>query len=1847
MEYPISHHSPLSSPSCNPLVLALLMFVFLLKCYHLLCYWYFIASLCAGILGIKYRSVCVFSFLLLKCFVLSICVLLAMSNPTTVGVMNVSTFTGFVFTLCQSFFPIGGLFSFLSLVSRISRCLHVIVHYYKTKVLTDFLAWKRTFDLKCLVASCMWVLMGIGSSCGAGLPIILVVLCCRQSVVKLLVLKYAITIPHVNWPLSNQLVQQTSMVHDSSPASCNPRNKRKRPMSTGKENACQGENVPPPKRGRKCSMGDEHRCGSCTVWLQTGSNENLQKYHKMNRGRVRHPGDRAIDFSIFLSCNGAHSITLRGDSCMCEACYRDCLRGQGKPRWVGLSKQLICKHCFICCRGPSNCSCECITEWSPKQHLEDSELELWTKYFQCPNEVNISSSKEYDICRVHNAKLHKIISARSCKLCETSTSSKWVLGNTLLDNIGSLKEGSEVLSDDWICEGCFNSAVYPKNTGTGCKIHKFASARDEASHYTLKILGEDGACLAKSVMDKYKMLITSKYDVHEIPDTEYTNYKKILKLVVEANGFTCYCPSKKSGIMYYDPSILCDEKCVSLVYKILNRSNNTNGVLDSERIRGMVKRQATLLPESGKFDYRTLFEEGKECELDKYFDSELMDVVDSITTSDWSKHTKKTSPTHAHDRKLKCMMVCAIMANNMDPRKCFLQTLIGLACYAQGLRDKGMKLLNSFGVTSSIFHIRQHGSVWAKIRSAIKEISPSAFWRATFDNLDFKIKFAKKLSTGGSLKRMLHLLTSQVSFRHNSSQQFNDNKTTLSSSNVKESNFSLDDQNSEWSKFCECTYKACKISDDADKPLLTKLENLMPHWTPNTSDKVVYTTVSEAHSGSADDVGSYLYQLRKDLHVGEDGYPKYVLLGGDQQTYAIMKNLKSKYPDQYDWIYPVPGDWHIMKTSAEVIKFVLSDGGFKVFAAKCGHKGDISQWQDIHNVLVASYEALLQSAIDEYTAVDKDEHHDFWEWVKELGTHNSDQVCCFWSQMLIYLHAYVGFFFAIRSGNWLLRNSCLKVLTELFFAYSRDKYEVLSINALLDSYTYPKQVLDNFKNGEWTLSYKGRPYHSLALDEAQECIVNRKLKQITTRPSHFRMVEMADFMAYLDTVVTGLDAHVFKLQKGKVVNKKKCCTRRNLISDLLNDKHIFKLHDKRILCNIFVADPPTLEALNVQDLLSIRQKGRERMFSYIRQHTLIPPTESKQKRRRQKLKTFTKTRDSARKMTTKLNQATLLLSSAYKSLLNPTKGYKQTFPLPLAICNPSGQMRTCNKSLFKEAIQTVFPNSGIFTPHCSLLSSEHEIIVDFLYMLHQPPPPSITTFSSYAKFLWERIVMKLGIQRGANVIRIVVDKPAYLPKPRELLHASRSDQSGKLSVDDCNVSDDEMIPQCKRYQQMLANEHLKKKFISYLMDQFVKFGIHSHLSVNIILDYEDMACPCAIYQGSKMDLEMLKNNNGEADYNVWYHCMSSLSHNILIIGSDTDIWVYGMAFVECGWLGNKQVYVERAIGSEYVSLNAISEAVMNHPKLKAIQFPLLTLSTIYMLTGGDYISSFFKTSKQTFIKVFIENIGHICDGEAFVNTQSATLMGMEGYVLQKINLDAWIKFICSVYLTKHKTLFNSEAIGLLHASLMSSPLPNEKVQLLKWLAYDKTVPLTTLSDWHDFTRRICFYHSTGSKDHECLLVPTLSALRYHMLRCEYVLKTVFSVVNSVHNIIDPSQYGWRIDESVISIVWDDEQTMKAVVESKGCGCKGAKCDGSTAGCRNCYRMCKPCNPRCKCKGICSNPHNNNGTCPRCESNNESDDSATEDEEQAPETLPLVSRNAETIDCNTDSDDDDDQGSDDV
>ena len=141
------------------------------------------------------------------------------------------------------------------------------------------------------------------------------------------------------------------------------------------------------------------------------------------------------------------------------------------------------------------------------------------------------------------------------------------------------------------------------------------------------------------------------------------------------------------------------------------------------------------------------------------------------------------------------------------------------------------------------------------------------------------------------------------------------------------------------------------------------------------------------------------------------------------------------------------------------------------------------------------------------------------------------------------------------------------------------------------------------------MSVKGRAFHNLPLDEANESIINRKLKQITTRPSHFRMVELADFMAYLDFVVSGLEDFALKWHKHEENEKITVSARNQVVYGLINSVDLFANDTVRPLCNVFVENPKKLDICNVEDLLSITMTGQERMISYIKQYILKPPTE--------------------------------------------------------------------------------------------------------------------------------------------------------------------------------------------------------------------------------------------------------------------------------------------------------------------------------------------------------------------------------------------------------------------------------------------------------------------------------------------------------------------------------------------------------------------------------------------------------------------------------------------------------------
>ena len=98
------------------------------------------------------------------------------------------------------------------------------------------------------------------------------------------------------------------------------------------------------------------------------------------------------------------------------------------------------------------------------------------------------------------------------------------------------------------------------------------------------------------------------------------------------------------------------------------------------------------------------------------------------------------------------------------------------------------------------------------------------------------------------------------------------------------------------------------------------------------------------------------------------------------------------------------------------------------------------------------------------------------------------------------------------------------------------------------------------------------------------------------------MIELADFMAYLDCVVSGLDSYTFKYHSDVEHDKKtsSTCRARLVYNELVKHGLFSTPNEPRTLCNIFVETCKPLDKSNITDLLRISDIGKERMFTYIK-----------------------------------------------------------------------------------------------------------------------------------------------------------------------------------------------------------------------------------------------------------------------------------------------------------------------------------------------------------------------------------------------------------------------------------------------------------------------------------------------------------------------------------------------------------------------------------------------------------------------------------------------------------------------
>lgn len=711
------------------------------------------------------------------------------------------------------------------------------------------------------------------------------------------------------------------------------------------------EDEPPKKRGRPSANHPYQPCGPCSIWLQTGRDARLMQYHTSRA--MKHPGKLAESMSAYVSQSGVR-VSLQPDSCVCNACDMDYLRNKnsgGLPRWAKLRDDMYNqKHCILCCTTSTNCPCTRVQEWGPSMWHGDKSVQWWGEYFIHKGMHTSINPRAKDMCRLHLREYRRCLANRSCIKCSVTAADTWFPA-------GGADEFEWVCN---ICEACslgrerLESMLQDDLEGEN-EINK---NRAELVELALNKVKSNTFIYTLPLQDKFKKCIGD--------NNEQKSYLKSFNVCMDKylsyHGFKSFSGATKLGKLYYDETVH-NTKGIEQIYKIvvdkykLERENQNlkeqESILEIKKVKGLIEEQCKKFPTASNFDYRTLVNSDGSMDEDKFesfFNPELLSLIGKLTKSQKSEN-KTPSKLYNDMRKLRIFTIISLLCYTKNPSITFIQTIIGLVCYAYGLRDKGFEILNAFGCSCSVDHVRRHGDYWSGQRSMMDELDLKKLWRVSFDNLNFKLRYSKDIKGEGGPKRALNLITGQVAYTqcHDKGSTMANNIPPLkelaklklntfvhpehiSKNNLQENDFQLSEKDYYHNIFNNAVYKCMsnrvsKSTDELDSTLMEDLRGHLPHWTPSNGDKIVYSTVDEGGSASITDVGKYLDKLKGDLHIGESGYPKKILLTGDQQTYKLTKDLQANFPVKYNWFYAVPGDWHLLKLMAELIKSIIWDGG--------------------------------------------------------------------------------------------------------------------------------------------------------------------------------------------------------------------------------------------------------------------------------------------------------------------------------------------------------------------------------------------------------------------------------------------------------------------------------------------------------------------------------------------------------------------------------------------------------------------------------------------------------------------------------------------------------------------------------------------------------------------------------------------------------------------------------------------------------------------------------------------------------------------------------------------------------
>ncbi len=316
-------------------------------------------------------------------------------------------------------------------------------------------------------------------------------------------------------------------------------------------------------------------------------------------------------------------------------------------------------------------------------------------------------------------------------------------------------------------------------------------------------------------------------------------------------------------------------------------------------------------------------------------------------------------------------------------------------------------------------------------------------------------------------------------------------------------------------------------------------------YRPDTEkSNLIYFEMLRLNADCEDTVVRILNDLAIALGVGTRIF--YLVVIGDAQTYKRLCQVKEKYGSKLNSVLPYIGDWHFLLNYLHALMKLYKSIGLDKMVYQC-HSGatarsvlEATSFDKTLCFLLEAWEAMYRHQLQQfivYHAADSDKEllddiaSRFSKWIKEdseqyqwenfaadaqditslLGNFKEefdqfrhdmcekDETFKFWDN---FVHrdclAAFGFYSAIQSGNWKLRNYYMKEMTTVFHIVGSTFYKDILLQHQADLLCFPSSVLEHFAGSGWVASFKGNNWSLVTLDEAHEMGINRDVKDDIT-----------------------------------------------------------------------------------------------------------------------------------------------------------------------------------------------------------------------------------------------------------------------------------------------------------------------------------------------------------------------------------------------------------------------------------------------------------------------------------------------------------------------------------------------------------------------------------------------------------------------------------------------------------------------------------------------------------------------------------------------------------------------------